>query len=200
MSIWPARALTTLAFAAAMACGTPSQAGNPNPSKEELDRATQQLLDRFCGLNLRTMDSLAAGLKFDNFEKARTTCRIDAYGKRGLIMTFTAGLPVFRIPATRKTRRWREMDFEPSVPGHGKHRCRGLTYASGVRSASKRYRRSARGIASMPAVPSIFFHCGRRTLTKSPSDAYPEPDKRQTGSSNSGSTRPFFQTDGSTWA
>ena len=50
MSISPARALTTLAFAAAMACGTPSQAGNPNPSKEELDRATQQLLDSFCGL------------------------------------------------------------------------------------------------------------------------------------------------------
>ena len=103
MSIWPARALTTLAFAAAMACGTPSQAGNPNPSKEELDRATQQLLDSFCGLNLRTMDSLAAGLKFDNFEKVRTMCRIDAYGKKGLIMTFTAGLPVFRIPATRKS-------------------------------------------------------------------------------------------------
>ena len=54
MSISPARALTTLAFAAAMACGTPSQGGNPNPSKEELDRATQQLLDSFCGLNLRT--------------------------------------------------------------------------------------------------------------------------------------------------
>jgi hypothetical protein len=86
-----------------MACGTPSQAGNPNPSKEELDQATQQLLDSFCGLNLRTMDSLAAGLKFDNFEKVRTTCRIDAYGKKGLIMTFTAGLPVFRIPATRKS-------------------------------------------------------------------------------------------------
>jgi hypothetical protein len=40
-----------------------------------------------------------------------------------------------------------------------------------VRSRKRRYRRSARGIASMPAVPSMFFHCGRWTLTKSPSDA-----------------------------
>jgi hypothetical protein len=40
-----------------------------------------------------------------------------------------------------------------------------------VKIRKQRYCRSAGGIASMPAVPSIFFHCGRWSLTKSPSDA-----------------------------
>ncbi len=61
--------------------------------------------------------------------------------------------------------------FRTFGPRHGKHCRRGLTYASRVKIPKQRYRRSARGIASMPAVPSMFFHCGRWTLTKSPSDA-----------------------------
>ncbi len=92
------RVLAALTFAATVAFGGgPSHGADPDPSK------VQQLLDAFCGLNLRTMSSLAAGLKFDEFEEARTTCRITAYGKKGLIMVFTASLPVFRIPAVRKS-------------------------------------------------------------------------------------------------
>jgi hypothetical protein len=41
----------------------------------------------------------------------------------------------------------------------------------GSASRKKRYRRCARGIASVPTVPLMSFHCGRWTLTKSPSAA-----------------------------
>jgi len=60
-----------------------------------------------------------------------------------------------------------EARFEHSVSRPGKHCCRGLTYASRPKSRKQRYRRSARGIASNPAVPSMFFHCGRcRSLSR----------------------------------
>ena len=44
--------------------------------------------------------------------------------------------------------------FERSVPRHGKHCCRGLTYASRAKSRKQRYRRSARGELVSAAGPT----------------------------------------------
>ena len=48
---------------------------------------------------------------------------------------------------------------------------RPIGWISTISAATARYRRAARGIASRPSVPSIFFHWGRCTLTNAPSSA-----------------------------
>ena len=90
------RVLTALAFGSAMAFSTPSHGADPSAEQKAL---VQQALDAFCGLNLRYIDAVsdAAGTT----EYYRTTCRIHSY-RKGLIIVFTAKLPVFRVPATRK--------------------------------------------------------------------------------------------------
>lgn len=62
--------------------------------------AASKMLDAFCGMNLRYIDSAFDAANVGG-AYGRTTCRIVSYRESSMIL-FTAEKPVFRIPAARK--------------------------------------------------------------------------------------------------